>query len=171
MQIEKVQSPNFGALKITRPGVEFLKSSSMKDLEFFKNAGKILENHKHWDLEIVKNGLRAKSKDFPTAFLGGFRPADKPVDSHLFISTIYDGNSVTGPKGQAYKFALEYANAKDALTMYERLDSMNESERAVAVVSKLEEQTENAIRIEAEREAAGAAKDREITDLIMKYGQ
>ena len=35
--------------------------------------------------------------------------------------------------------------------------SDKEEERAVAVVTKLEEQTEEAIRAEAEREAAGAA--------------
>ena len=122
MQIERVQSPNFRAFKITRPGVEYLKSSSMKDLEYFKSAGKLLENHKHWDLEIVKKGLRVVAKDFPTAFLGGFRPAEKPLDGRLFITTTYDGNPVTGPKGQQYQFALEYANANEALKMYDKLD-------------------------------------------------
>ena len=172
----RFSAPRFGmALKIKPEAAEFLKKQSMQTLEQLKKAGEEMADFKHWDLEVGQNGYRVKAKQYANAYI---KPTiNETRNPHQFnksfddiqVDVVYDGSSVTGPKGKKYTLGFIYKNNSEACKKYDMFKNCSDLDRNINLTKELEAQYLEKERAKAQEDSARALKNDFIDNLMTSF--
>ena len=174
MQVNNVQSPNFGmALRIRPEAVDKLKQATRGHIEALKKAGEELKNTKYYHLEIGENGARTIVSPYANKYKGGSFRADEPTDHILKMKATWAGeNSRALKQGDDYCVAISFADKEAALKAYQDLNNnLNTSiEKDVKIVKYLDEKEAKKIAQEEAEKAEKKAVGEMVDNLFSQYG-
>jgi len=141
MQVQNVQSPNFGMSMTIKPAArEAIVKGGESMVEAIKRAGEIVKDTKLVHLEIGEKAIPTIITPYANKYTQFFS-AEKPVSltpEFLHVKTIWAGpehNPVK--KGDAYIECIKMENAKAAQEAYENMSKAKSEIERGAIFTKL----------------------------------
>lgn len=177
MQINRLQSPNFGmALKIDNKAAANLKKSSLKVVENLREIGNELKDHQYVDMHITETlSPVVRPRNCGNAYYDFFKPT-KVDGSGLIVNTRWAGpESANLKRGDNYSVYVKFADEKAAEAAYERLSKAGAEgsytrEAAAEFTKALEESYAYKAQVAAAEKAMAQELDKATSDLLSEFG-